>query len=78
VGLGVAAFALLLPDRKKFACGYVAAALLSVNEWLLKPVMTLAHERGSVAGWGFGAWHGVSAVVYVAACVALIVRVWRE
>ncbi len=77
-GLGVAALALLLPDRRKFVCGYVAAALLTVNEWLLKPVMTLAHAHGSMAGLGFAAWHGVSAVVYVAACVAVAVLVWRE
>jgi hypothetical protein len=77
-GLGVAALALLLPERRKFVCGYLAAALLAVNEWLLKPVMALAHARGSVAGLGFGAWHGVSAVVYVAACVAVIVLVWRD
>ncbi|MEP6886081.1 MAG: DUF4149 domain-containing protein [Gammaproteobacteria bacterium] len=77
-GIGVAALALLLPDRAKFLWGYVAAALLVVNEWLLKPVMTLAHARGSVAALSFGAWHGVSAIVYLAACLALLVLVWRE
>jgi hypothetical protein len=77
VGAAAAAMALLLPGRKRFICGYIAAALLAVNEWILKPVMTMAHARGSVAGLGFGAWHGVSAVVYVAACIAVAVLVWR-
>lgn len=77
-GLAVAALALLLPDRSKFVCGYMAAALLSVNEWILKPVMTLAHTRGSVAGLSFGAWHGVSAGLYLAACLAVVVLVWRD
>ncbi len=77
-GLAVAALALLLPDRSKFVCGYAAAALLSVNEWILKPVMTLAHTRGSVAGLSFGAWHGVSAGLYMAACLAVVVLVWRD
>jgi hypothetical protein len=78
VGVGVAALALLLPGRAKFVGGYVAAALLAVNEWLLKPLMTQAHTRGSVAGLSFGAWHGVSAVIYLAACLAVVVLVWRE
>ena len=78
VGLGVAALALLLPDRTRFVLGYLAAALLAVNEWILKPVMGLAHARGGVAGLGFGAWHGVSAVVYLAACLAVVLLVWKE
>ena len=78
VGLGVAAFALFLPDRTKFILGYLAASLLALNEWILKPVMGQAHVHGSVAGLGFGAWHGVSAVVYLAACLAVVVLVWRE
>jgi Domain of unknown function (DUF4149) len=78
VGAAVALLALLLHARKKFLCGYAAAALLAINEWILKPVMTLAHARGSVAGLGFGAWHGVSAVLYVAACIAVAVLIWKE
>jgi Domain of unknown function (DUF4149) len=77
VGLGVALLAMLLPGRKKFLCGYIAAALLSINEWILKPVMTQAHAHGSAAGLGFGAWHGVSAVIYILACLAVVVLVWR-
>jgi hypothetical protein len=78
VGLGVAALALLLPGRNKFVGAYLAAALLALNEWLLGPLMAQAHARGSVLGLGFGAWHGVSALIYLAACVAVAVLVWRE
>lgn len=77
VGWGVAAAALLCRERGTFTCGYIAAGLLTVNEWALKPVMALAHERGTAAGLSFGAWHGVSAVIYIAACVCLAVLIWR-
>ncbi len=78
--LGVAAVlpALLLPGRARFWWGYVAAALLALNEWALRPVMNAARVHGSAAGWNFGAWHGVSAVLYLGACVALLVLVWNE
>jgi hypothetical protein len=78
VGLGVAALALLLPGRTKFVWGYAAAALLLINEWILKRIMAQAHAHGSAAGLGFGAWHGVSAVLYVLACVAVLRLVWNE
>lgn len=78
VGLGVAALALLLPGRTKFVAAYAAAAALAVNEWIMKPLMTQAHVRGSVAGLSFGAWHGVSGAIYLAACLAVVVLVWRE
>ncbi|SRR5579859_97236 len=72
VGVGVTALALLLPGRAKFLWGYLAVALLSVNEWALKPVMGQARLHGTAAGLGFGAWHGVSAVLYVLACLAVL------
>jgi hypothetical protein len=78
VSLAVAALALLLPRRLKFAWGYLAAALLAVNEWVLKSVMEQAHSHGAAAGLGFGAWHGVSAVLYVLACIAVLLLVWNE
>jgi hypothetical protein len=78
VGIAVAVLALLLPGRTKFVCGYLAAALLAVNEWALRPVMAAARTQGTAAGLTFGAWHGVSAVIYVAACVALLVAVWKQ
>jgi hypothetical protein len=77
-GLSVATLALLLPGRARFAWGFLAAALLAVNEWLLKRVMTQAHVHGAAAGLSFGAWHGVSAVLYVLACLAVVRLVWKE
>lgn len=78
VGVGLAALALLLPARAKFVWGYAAVALLSVNEWVLKRVMAQAHAHGTAAGLGFGAWHGVSALLYVLACLAVLRLVWNE
>jgi hypothetical protein len=78
VGLGTAALALLSLRRAKFVWGYAAVALLSVNEWALKRVMAHAHDHGSAAGLGFGAWHGVSALFYVLACLAVLRLVWNE
>ena len=78
VGVGVAALALLRLSRAKFVWGYVAAALLAINEWVLKRIMAQAHAHGTAAGLGFGAWHGVSAVLYVLACLAVLRLVWNE
>jgi hypothetical protein len=78
VGLAVAAIAALLPGRTQFLWGYVAVALLSVNEWILKGIMAQAHVRGAVATLSFGAWHGVSAALYVLACLAVLRLVWKE
>jgi hypothetical protein len=78
VGVAVAVFALLRPGRTKFVWGYLAAALLAINEWALRPVMVVARAHGSAVGLTFGAWHGVSAVIYVIACFAVLVLIWRE
>jgi hypothetical protein len=78
VGIAVAVLALLLPVRNRFIWGYVAAATLAVNEWALRPVMVAARANGSAAGLTFGAWHGVSAVLYLLACLALLVLVWKQ
>ncbi len=77
MGLAVGLLALLLPSRTKFVPGYVAAALLVVNEWLIKPEMTKAQAHGTALGLGFGPWHGISAVIYLSACVAVLVLVWK-
>ncbi|HEY1314892.1 MAG TPA: hypothetical protein VGE92_13505, partial [Steroidobacteraceae bacterium] len=58
--------------------GYVAAALLAAIEWGLKPVMARAQERGTAFGLGFGAWHGVSALLYLLACLAVAVLLWKD
>jgi hypothetical protein len=78
VGIAVALLASVLPGARKFLWGYGAAALLAVNEWILKPVMMRAHADGAAAGLSFGAWHGVSAVLYLTACAAVLLLVWRE
>jgi hypothetical protein len=77
-GLAVAALALLLPGRTRFVWGYVAAALLAVDEWVLKRFMEQAHAHGAAAGLSFGAWHGVSAALYLLACIAVLRLVWKE
>lgn len=78
LGLAVAALALMLPNRGRFRLGFFAVALLALNEWILKRVMSLAQAQGSALGLSFGAWHGVSALLYVAACIAVLVLVWKE
>jgi hypothetical protein len=78
VGLGVAVLALLLPGRTKFVWGYGAVVLLSINEWVLKRFMAQAHAHGTAAALTFGAWHGVSAVLYVLAGVLVLWLVWNE
>jgi hypothetical protein len=78
VGVAAGVLALLLPGRTQFVWGYVAAGLLAVNEWALRRVMAAAHAQGTVAGLTFGAWHGVSAVLYVLACLAVLRLIWNE
>jgi hypothetical protein len=78
LGLAVAAAALALPARRRLGALYTAAGLLLVNEWLLKPFMAAARAAGSSLGLSFGAWHGVSAVIYLGACACVLSVVWRE
>ncbi len=78
LGLAVAAAALLFPNRGRFRLGFLAVALLAANEWIFKHAMIAAQAHGSALGLGFGAWHGVSALLYVAACLAVLVLVWKE
>jgi len=78
VGIAVALLASLLPGAGRFRLGYAAVALLAVNEWALQPLMMRAHADGAAAGLSFGAWHGVSALVYLMACAAVALLVWRE
>jgi hypothetical protein len=78
LGLAAAALGVLLPGRGRYVWAYFAAALLAVNEWVLKRVMHAAQVHGTAAGLSFGAWHGVSALLYVIACLAVLVLVWNE
>ena len=77
MGIAVVLLASLLPERVKYRWVYLAAALLAVNEWILEPVLMRA-RAGAVAGLSFGAWHGISAVLYLTACAAVLLLVWRE
>jgi hypothetical protein len=78
LGLGVAALALMLPGRRRFVLGFVAVALLAVNEWILKAVMSQALVHGGSAGLSFGAWHGISAGLYVLACLCVVVMIYQD
>jgi hypothetical protein len=77
LGVGVAALGLALPGRERLRFLYIAAALLAVNEWILKRFMEHAHAHGTALGLSFGAWHGVSAVGYLIACLLVLWVVWR-
>jgi hypothetical protein len=79
LGLALAALALVLRGRRRFLLGFVAVALLAVNEWILKAAMAraLAHG-GSVFGMGFGAWHGLSAGLYVLACLCVLFMICQD
>ena len=78
LGVASAAMALVLPGRTRMGGVYAAAALLAVNEWVLKRFMASARAHGAAAGLSFGAWHGVSAVLYIVACLGLLLVVWKE
>jgi hypothetical protein len=78
LGLAVALLVTLLGSRARFIWGYLAAALLLVNEWGLKPLMDQARVHGSALGLGFAPWHGVSALLYLTACAAVLVLVWKD
>jgi hypothetical protein len=78
LGLAVGILALLLPGRGKVLWLYAGVALLVVDEWLLRPLMDAAHARGAVLNLSFGAWHGVSAILYVLAGLAVLSVVWKN
>jgi hypothetical protein len=78
LGIAVAALALVLPGRGRMGGLYAAAALLALNEWGLKRFMESARAHGVAAGLTFGAWHGVSAVLYIAACLGVLLVIWKE
>ena len=78
LGVAVAVLALLLPGRGRMGGVYAAGALLALNEWGLKRYMEAAHAHGSALGLSFGAWHGVAALVYVAACLAMLLVIWKQ
>lgn len=78
LGLAVAAMALLLPGRSRMGGVYAAAALLALNEWVLKRFMETARAHGTAGGLSFGAWHGVSAILYIVACLGVLLVIWKQ
>jgi hypothetical protein len=78
LGLAVAALALLLPPRARFFPGFVAVALLAVNEWILNAAMAQALAHGGTAYLSFGAWHGISAGLYVLACLCVLIIIYKD
>jgi Domain of unknown function (DUF4149) len=78
LGLAVAVLALLLPERARFLPGFVAVALLALNEWILKAAMTRAQAHGGTAFLSFGAWHGISAGLYVLACLCVLIMIYKD
>ena len=78
LAMAAAVLGLLLPGRTKMVPAYLAAALLAVNEWGLRPLMAQARLHGSSLSLSFGAWHGVSFALYVAACLSVLVLVWKN
>jgi hypothetical protein len=77
LGIAVAVLALLLPDRRRFASGFVAVALLAGNEWILIRWMSVAQAHGRALGLRFGAWHGISALVYLLACLCVLLMIYK-
>ncbi len=78
LAVGVAVLGLILPGRSQFVWGYLAAALLAVNEWALRSVMVAARTHGSAFGLSFGAWHGVSMVLYLLASISVLILIWKN
>jgi Domain of unknown function (DUF4149) len=69
--------AALLPRSAWRTPIYLAALVLALNELVVRAWMTNAQRQGSALGLSFGAWHGVSACIYLAACAAALMWWWR-
>jgi hypothetical protein len=78
LGVAAAVLGLLLPGRSKMLPAYLAAGLLALSEWGLRPLMVQARLHGSSFALSFGAWHGLSSAMYVAACLSVLVLVWKN
>jgi Domain of unknown function (DUF4149) len=78
LGLAVALLAATCRAHARFRWLYAGAGILACNEWLLKPAMEMARTRGSALGLGFGALHGVSALLYLGVCAAMLILIWQD
>jgi len=74
----VAVVALWRCGRQRCRAVYVAAVLLAINEFIIKKIFDYVRVSGSFAGLSFGAWHGISAALYVTACLAALLVVWQD
>jgi hypothetical protein len=77
LGLAVAALGGVLPGRGQLRGIYIAVALVAINEWILKRFMERAHAQGAALGLSFGAWHGVSMVLYLIGCLLVLWVIWK-
>jgi hypothetical protein len=77
LGIAAAVFGFALPGRERLRPVYIAVALLALNEWILKRFMEQAQAQGAALGLSFGAWHGVSAIGYLIACLLVLRVTWK-
>lgn len=63
--------------RSRQAEAAVPAVLLSISEWLVRPLLEAA-RAGGTGGGAFAAWHAVSSGLYWLATVVVVVAVVRE
>jgi len=78
LGLATAALGFALPSRRgQLGPVYATAALLAINEWIIRRFMEQAQVQGAAIGLSFGAWHGVSAVGYLIGCILVLWVVWK-
>jgi hypothetical protein len=77
LGVAVAALTFAWPERAQLRGIYIAAALLAINEWIVKRFMEQAHAQGAALGFSFGAWHGIAALVYLVGCLLVLWSIWQ-
>ena len=82
IGLALGGVALALLARgavsaKRFDFALVATAMAGplASELAVRPLMNAARTAGDMSR--FGLLHGVSALLFLAACVSLLLLVWR-
>jgi hypothetical protein len=78
LGVATALAALLLPRRARFGWGYLAAALLALMQWGMRPALAAARQHGLAWGMNFTAWHMAAAIVYGLACIGAALLVWQD
>lgn len=56
----------------------LATALLVINDLFIRYLMDYVKVKGEFLRMGFGGWHGVSAAMYLIACLAALSVVWND